>query len=431
MSIEEFTHSLAEYINADTPADHTQAIRDFAAACRRYDEDPRERQRICGIADLIKAEDANYAQALAALDRSDHDAALPLLREAAKEGIGEAAWLLAGLLEQKGDLAGAITWYQRAADDGDSRASDKLTDMHSQSATADNAIEALPGPDYLAGTESGRMKHIDRPASSTERALTLDKEPKDNHRGAGRPGPRRLLIPAAILTGSGTAYVAMEAPIGSQPLAIGLATLAALIGAAATCILANRRFSRSPVLATRRIPKGRMTLAAIAAAAAVAIVATAVLITRPAGGVLSHTQPAANSSSPASHASVESGPGPVPAPATPQAPATPLAPTPQAPPLPPHPAVVLFEPDSEVFADKSTAIDALTPIADWLAANPSERASLDGVSGDIELFRQRTAAVREELIALGANAAQITTEVDQSPSAAKINAVTITTSMSS
>jgi outer membrane protein OmpA-like peptidoglycan-associated protein len=425
VSIEEFTHSLAEYINADTPADHTQAIRDFAAACRRYDEDPRERQRICGIADLIKAEDANYAQALAALHRSDHNAALPLLREAAKEGIGEAAWLLAGLLEQKGDLAGAITWYQRAADDGDSRASDKLTDMHSQSATADNAIEALPGPDYLAGTESGHMKHIDRPASSTERALTLDKEPKDNHRGGGRPGPRRLLIPAAILTEAGMAYVAMEAPIGSQRLAIGLAMLAALIGAAATCILANRRFSRFPVLATRRIPKGRMTLAAIAAAAAVAMVATAVLITRPAGGaLLSHMHTAANSSSPASPAYVESRPS---APAPAPAPATPLAPTP----VPPHPAVVLFEPDSEVFADKSTAIDALTPIADWLAANPSERASLDGVSGDIELFRQRAAAVREELIALGANAAQITTEVDQSPSAAKIDAVTITTSMSS
>ena len=319
MSIEEFTHSLAEYINADTPADHAQAIRDFAAACRRYDEDPCEQQRIRGIADLIKAEDANYAQAVAALDRSDHDAALPLLREAAKEGIGEAAWLLAGLLEQKGDPAGAITWYQRAADDGDSRASDKLTDMHSQSATADNAIEALPGPDYLAGTESGHMKHIDRPASSTERALTLDKEPKGNHRGGGRPGPRRLLIPAAILTEAGMAYVAMEAPIGSQPLAIGLAVLAALIGAAATCILANRRFSRFPVLATRRIPKGRMTLAAIAAAAAVAMVATAVLITRPAGGaLLSHTQPAASSSSPASPVSASSSASPVSAQPSPQ-----------------------------------------------------------------------------------------------------------------
>ena len=414
MSIEEFTHSLAEYINADTPADHTQAIRDFTVACRRYDEDPRERQRICGIADLIKAEDANYAQAQAALDRSDHDTALPLLREAAKEGIGEAAWLLAGLLEQKGDPAGAITWYQRAADDGDSRASAKLTDMHSQSATADNAIEAWPGPDYLAGTASGHTKHIDRPASSTERALTLDKEPRGNHRGGGRPGPLRLLIPAAILTVAATAYAAMEAPIGSQPLAIGLALLAALIGTAATCILANRRFNRLPVLATRRSPKERMALAAIAAAA-VAMVATGIFITRAGDPPLSHAQPTANSSSPASPTGVVSpDPPPPPDPAPPR-------------------ADVLFEPDSELYADPSTAFNTLSLIANWLAANPSGHASLNVMSGDgdIELSGQRAENVRGELIALGAKAAQITTKVDQFPSGAQIDAVSITPRMSS
>jgi len=103
-----------------------QILDEYAAACRRVDECARERQRIHDIVDLIEAEDALYDQAIAALDRGDHDQALPLLRRTAQAGIGEAAWLLAGLLEERGDRAEAITWYQQAADDGDPRADDKL-----------------------------------------------------------------------------------------------------------------------------------------------------------------------------------------------------------------------------------------------------------------------------------------------------------------
>ena len=83
---------------------------------------------------------------------------------------------------------------------------------------------------------------------------------------------------------------------------------------------------------------------------------------------------------------------------------------------------MLFEPDSEVFADTSPVNKVFadpTPIADWLAANPSGRASLDGVSGDIELFPAAGGGCPRELIALGANAAQITTEVESVPLSSK------------
>lgn len=129
VNIEELIRNLTES-DAATPACRTQAAEEFAAACRRVDEDPREQQRISDIADLIDAEDALYAQALAALDRGDQDAALPLLERAAEVGTGEAAWLLAGLLEERGQVADALTWYQRAADDGDSRADDKLAELY-------------------------------------------------------------------------------------------------------------------------------------------------------------------------------------------------------------------------------------------------------------------------------------------------------------
>lgn len=92
--------------------DHTradeQAIRDFNEACKRVDTDPRERRRIRDIVDLGDADDLIYGQALAAIDRGDHDAAFPLLRRCAATGIGESAWLLATVLEELGkpSLAG-------------------------------------------------------------------------------------------------------------------------------------------------------------------------------------------------------------------------------------------------------------------------------------------------------------------------------------
>jgi outer membrane protein OmpA-like peptidoglycan-associated protein len=75
---------------------------------------------------------------------------------------------------------------------------------------------------------------------------------------------------------------------------------------------------------------------------------------------------------------------------------------------------VRFEPNSTAFVDPAAAVRALTPIARWLAADPSRHAWLEGttadvgpMSGQIALSRLRADHVRAELIALGAAPAQI------------------------
>jgi CBS domain-containing protein len=126
MSIEDLLRDLARTL-ADVPEGTGEELREeFIRACRRVDDDPREQQRIDDIADLLEAEETLYAQARAAADRSDADTAVPLLRQCAEAGTGEAAWLLAQLLEKTGDISEATIWYQRARDDGDARADEKL-----------------------------------------------------------------------------------------------------------------------------------------------------------------------------------------------------------------------------------------------------------------------------------------------------------------
>src|ERR1700733_2252626 len=88
------------------------------------------------------------------------------------------------------------------------------------------------------------------------RAESTDKERKENHRGGDRTWLLRLVIPVAVLAEIVTAYVAMEALVASQLLAIGLSILAALIGAGMACILANRRLNRLPVPGAARILEG-------------------------------------------------------------------------------------------------------------------------------------------------------------------------------
>lgn len=83
-----------------------QAVRDFTAACQRLDNDPREKQRIHDITDLLEAEDVIYDQALAAVERKDPAAALPLLRRCAAAGIGDSVSLLAAVLEELGNDEG-------------------------------------------------------------------------------------------------------------------------------------------------------------------------------------------------------------------------------------------------------------------------------------------------------------------------------------
>ncbi len=109
-----------------TAASPDHAGEEFTAACRRVDQDPGERQRITDIANLIDTEDTLYAQALSALGRGEQSTALPLLRQTAEAGIGEAAWLLARQLEEQGQAQESLLWYQRAADDGDPRAARRI-----------------------------------------------------------------------------------------------------------------------------------------------------------------------------------------------------------------------------------------------------------------------------------------------------------------
>ncbi len=123
---------------------------------------------------------------------------------------------------------------------------------------------------YLAGPGKPLNRHItelnDHRAAATarceeseaavERAESMAEERKALHRGGDRPWPLRLLIPFAILAEGVTAFVGMQVLVSNLVLAIGLATLAALVGAGMACILANRRLNRLPVPRAARILEG-------------------------------------------------------------------------------------------------------------------------------------------------------------------------------
>lgn len=77
---------------------------------------------------------------------------------------------------------------------------------------------------------------------------------------------------------------------------------------------------------------------------------------------------------------------------------------------------VRFQPNTTAFVDRADAIQALTPVARWLAADRSRHAWLEGttadvgpMSGQIALSVLRADQVRAVLIALGASASQIST----------------------
>ena len=137
---------------------------------------------------------------------------------------------------------------------------------------ADAAPPAGQGAEgrYLAGPGKAVSRHISdlqgrraeaavkvkESQDAVERAESTDNERKENHRGGDRTWLLRLVIPVAILAEAVTAYVAMEALVASQLLAIGLSVLAALIGAGMACVLANRRLNRLPVPAAARVLEG-------------------------------------------------------------------------------------------------------------------------------------------------------------------------------
>ena len=135
MTFDDLLRDLARTLARGLDSTAAEAREAYLRACRRLDENPAEQQRIDDIADLLDAEETLYAQARTAADRGDAATAIPLLRKCAEAGTGEAAWLLAQLLEEIGSTAEAMIWYQHASDDGDDRAGEKLA-----------AIRARPRP---------------------------------------------------------------------------------------------------------------------------------------------------------------------------------------------------------------------------------------------------------------------------------------------
>jgi hypothetical protein len=129
MTIEEILH-IGKGLDAVDPGEE-QSRRDFADACRRVDSARIEQQRIRDLADSIDEGDARYQRAIVALEEGNFVSAEPLLRWAADAGIGEATYLLAGLLEKRGKRSEAIEYYWHPHFEGDTRATTKLPDFFS------------------------------------------------------------------------------------------------------------------------------------------------------------------------------------------------------------------------------------------------------------------------------------------------------------
>jgi hypothetical protein len=108
----------------------------------------------------------------------------------------------------------------------------------------------------LKGRETDMTAKAKESETAVEHAESTNTQRTDNHRGGDRTWLVRLVIPVAIVAEAVTAYVAMEALVASQLLAIGLSLLASLVGAGMACALANRRLNRLPVPAAARILEG-------------------------------------------------------------------------------------------------------------------------------------------------------------------------------
>lgn len=98
-----------------------------------------------------------------------------------------------------------------------------------------------------------RVAKTERTRGRTDAAIEARKA---RHRGGDRTWLLRLLIPVAIVAEGVTAYVGMEVLVPSRSLAVGLATLAALVGAGLAGVLANRRLNQDPVPIAARILEG-------------------------------------------------------------------------------------------------------------------------------------------------------------------------------
>ena len=195
MSIDDLLQDLAKTLTdvSDITRDRAELRRDFLRSCLHVDRDRREQRRIDDIADLLEAEEDLYAKARAAVDSGDTSAAMPLLRQCAEAGTGEAAWLLAHMLEDAGNIPEATIWYQRACADGDARAGEKLAELCARPRPqADTGLlkDTAAMHPWLAGVQG----HED-PTSSED---PLGAPPFTGH-GTFVAGVARCLAPADIV----------------------------------------------------------------------------------------------------------------------------------------------------------------------------------------------------------------------------------------
>jgi CRP-like cAMP-binding protein len=257
VSTDDFRLALNEPISTELTDGHDQAAREFIALCRRHDEDPREQQRIRDIDAAITADETCYSLAEAALERGDADAALGLLQPAAESGVGEARWLLASLLEETGDSAEAISWYQRAAADGDSRAARKLLEIQHPDRMPSNVVDlgvvhaarttlaaaaADPGPAagrLIAGdlTEASSRSFWDALSAAERQVFAARARERTFARGAtlmreGEPGDYVIVI----LSG----WTRITTSRGSQPQVVAERGPGQLIGELAALRVSTR-----------------------------------------------------------------------------------------------------------------------------------------------------------------------------------------------
>ncbi len=108
----------------------------------------------------------------------------------------------------------------------------------------------------LRDREANADVRLTEAEATLARAETAAEGRKAHHRGGDRTWLLRLLIPVAIVAEGVTAYVGMEVLVPSRSLAVGLAAMAALVGAGVAGVLANRRLNRLPVPAAARILEG-------------------------------------------------------------------------------------------------------------------------------------------------------------------------------
>ncbi len=92
--------------------------------------------------------------------------------------------------------------------------------------------------------------------SAADRAEDVASTQQAHHRGGDHSWLLRLVIAVAIVAEGMTAFVGMEILVPSLLLAVGLAALAAAVGAGMACALANRRLNGTHVPNSARLLEG-------------------------------------------------------------------------------------------------------------------------------------------------------------------------------